>query len=271
MLGVMSFFRKKNKVLLMLTMIVSCNQLLATPAERCDQLTATGNSEYPPFLWRKNIESNQLLGTNNLIINEISQRLGTSIELKHTGPWSRAQREVKSGRIDLMAGVFYTKPRSQYMDYIEPAFLTTQSVVWTNNSVPFQYQNEESLKGKLGVTGINTSFGQRFDQFAKDHLEITFVASIEQAFRMLLGQRVDYVLYEEAPGEAYIQEIWDYFPFQTQQPEVSSEYLYLAFSRNSPCNTRDLRERLANIMTNLKGEGFFDNVMQKGRAQWLLK
>jgi len=267
----MSLLSIKNKRVLALTLIGLHSQLEAAQIDRCDELTATGNSEYPPFLWRKNIETNQLLGTNSLIINEISQRLGKSIELKHTGPWSRAQREVKSGRIDLMAGVFYTTQRSQFMDYIEPAFLETQSVVWTNNLDSFDYQNENSLKGKLGATVINNSFGQRFDRFAKNHLEITTVASIGQAFRMLLGHRVDYVLYEEEPGEAYIQEIWNFFPFQVQQPAVSREHLYLAFSRNSPCNTKDLRESLAGIMKELSGEGFFSAVKQKGSAQWLLK
>ncbi|OUR70533.1 ABC transporter substrate-binding protein [Marinomonas sp. 42_23_T18] len=267
----MSFISLKNKRVLLLTALGLHSQLQAGQDERCDELTATGNSEYPPFLWRKNIESNQLLGTNRLIINEISQRLGKSIELKHTGPWSRAQREVKSGRIDLMAGVFYTRERSQYLDYIEPAFLQTQSVVWTNNVPSFDYQNEDSLKGKLGVTVINNSFGQRFDQFAKKNLELTYVASVEQAFRMLLGHRVDYVVYEEAPGEAYIQEIWNFFPFQVQQPAVSREHLYLAFSRNSPCNTKGLREDLAGIMKGLSDEGFFNEINQKGRAQWLLK
>ncbi|WP_063336819.1 MULTISPECIES: substrate-binding periplasmic protein [unclassified Marinomonas] len=267
----MSFIREKNKFLSIFVMVGFHTLSEAAPGDRCDYLTATGNSEYPPFLWRKNLETNQLLGTNSLIINEISQRLGKKIELKHTGPWSRAQREVKSGRIDLMAGVFYTQPRSQYMDYIEPAFLETQSVVWTNASAPFDYQNQHSLEGKLGATVINNSFGQAFDSYAAEHLNIATVASIEQAFKMLLGKRVDYVLYEELPGEAYIQQIWNYLPFQIQKPAVSSEGLYLAFSQNSPCNSQALREELAGIMSNLTQEGFFEQIKLKGSAQWLLK
>ena len=267
----MFIFREKNKLLFILLLLGFHDQLLANSSARCDHLTATGNSEYPPFLWRKNLETNHLLGTNSLIMKEISQRLGKPIRLKHTGPWSRAQREVNSGRIDLMAGGFYTKQRSQHMDYIKPAFLETQSVVWTNTQKPFNYQNEHSLKGKLGATVINNSFGQTFDQFALKHLNIATVASIEQAFKMLLNQRVDYVLYEESPGEAYIQQIWNYFPFQVQQPAISSEGLYLAFSRNSPCNNPALRNRLTDIMKSLTQEGFFEQIKLKGSAQWLLK
>ena len=267
----MPFFREKNKLLLLFVIAGFHSLLGAAPAQQCDQLSATGNSEYPPFLWRKNVETSDLQGTNSLILKEISQRLGKKIELKHTGPWSRAQREVKSGRIDLMAGVFYTHQRRKYMDYIAPAFLETQSVVWTNNSAPFLYQNKHSLKGKRGATVINNSFGQVFDSFASNQLNITTVASIEQAFKMLLGQRVDYVLYEELPGEAYIQQIWQYFPFQMQKPAISSEGLYLAFSRNSPCNTKKLRNRLASIMKNLTEEGFFERIKLQGKAQWLLK
>lgn len=271
MLGVMSFFRVASPLCSLLIALGFYSNAHASQESRCDHLTATGNSEYPPFLWRKSIESNQLLGINNLIINEISQRLGKPIKLQHTGPWARAQREVKSGRIDLMAGVFFTHKRKQYMDYIEPAFLETNSVVWTNNLASFHYEDQHSLKGKLGATVINNSFGQAFDTFASNHLDITTVASIEQAFRMLLGNRVDYVLYEEAPGEAYIQQMWQFFPFRVQQPVISSEQLFLAFSRNSPCNTPSVRARLADIMQSLHHEGFFAHVKQQGRALWLLK
>ncbi|WP_116371557.1 transporter substrate-binding domain-containing protein [Marinomonas sp. MED121] len=270
-LGVMSYLKEIYKYLFFFTMIGFHGFVSADIGASCDRLTATGNSEYPPFLWRKNTDSDQLMGINQLIINEISQRLGKPIELKHTGPWSRAQREVFSGRIDLMAGVFYTKQRSLKMDYIQPAFLETQSVVWTNTLAPFNYDNRYSLEGKLGATVINNSFGQKFDQYAASNLQIATVASIEQAFKMLLNQRVDYVLYEEAPGNAYIQQIWQYFPFEVQDPAISSEGLYLAFSQSSPCNTQALRDSLAVIMQDLTHEGFFEKMKEKGSAQWLLK
>lgn len=267
----MSFFREKYTLLFLFFMASFYPQLGAAQTHRCDTLTATGNSEYPPFLWRKNLETNQLLGTNSMILNEIGKRLGKAISLQHTGPWARAQREVKSGRIDLMAGVFYTQARSRYMDYISPAFLETQSVVWTNKLAPFDYQDKHSLKGKLGATVINNSFGQSFDAFALKHLNVTTVASIEQAFKMLLGKRVDYVLYEELPGEAYIQQIWQDVPFQVQRPAVSGEGLYLAMSQNSPCNTSAFRAELAEIMQVLTKEGFFEKIKHQGSAQWLLK
>lgn len=100
------------------------------PSSLCKSLTATGNSEYPPFLWRDTPTSSELHGVNRLIIDELSRRINIPIELIHVGPWSRAQGEVKSGRVDLMAGAFYTNERADYMDYFTPVMLHTTSVVW---------------------------------------------------------------------------------------------------------------------------------------------
>ena len=111
----------------------------------CKTLSATGNSEYPPFLWRENEKNNILLGANRIIMDEIGRRLGIPIELRHTGPWSRAQAEVKDGRVDLMAGAFYTMPRAQYMDYVYPAFLNTTSVVWKKKGAKFSFQTRNDL------------------------------------------------------------------------------------------------------------------------------
>mgnify|MGYP005989527967 CR=1 FL=1 len=174
-----------------------------SPFSTCTSLTASGNSEYPPFLWRETPTSIELSGVNRLIIDEVSRRIGIPIKLIHVGPWSRAQTEVKNGRIDLMAGAFYTNERANYMDYFTPVMLHTTSVVWQQKDKQFPFSKKEDLEDKWGVTVINNSFGQEFDQYAKRSLNILAVASLSQALRMLAADRVDYVLYEKNPAHAY--------------------------------------------------------------------
>ena len=129
----------------------------------CTKLTATGNPEYPPYLFREGLESKKLVGANTEIINLIAKKLGVDIEVTYVGPWSRAQKEVRDGRTDLIAGAFFTVPRAQYMDYIYPAFLTTNSVVFNNKERPVKYEVKEDLAKYKGITVINNSFGQDFE------------------------------------------------------------------------------------------------------------
>ncbi len=234
----------------------------------CKKLTATGNAEYPPYLWRENAESPRLIGANALIFEAISERLGVPIELQYTGPWSRAQQEVRSGRIDLMAGAFITVPRQQWMDYVHPAFLDTTSVVWVRKGRPFSYSRREDLIPHEGITVINNSFGQAFDTFAEQSLVVSTVPSLRQAFKMLNLERVDYLLYEKNPAQAYAN-LWEIADqVEALQPPISSEGLFLTISHKSSCNNGALRGALARIVGELHADGSMQKALEQGHALW---
>ncbi|OMH26728.1 ABC transporter substrate-binding protein [Motiliproteus sp. MSK22-1] len=234
----------------------------------CKSLSATGNSEYPPYLWRESQDSKVLFGANRIVMDEIGRRLGIPIELQHTGPWSRAQVEVKAGRIDLMAGAFYTIPRIQYMDYVYPAFLNTTSVVWGKKGRDFVFKSRDDLIPLRGVTVINNSFGQDFDNFAKEKLNIYTVASLEHAFKMVSFGRVDYALYERNPGLAYVKLLKVADTVEVREPAISSEGLYLGISHKSKCNTGALRGQLAKIVQEMIAEGFMQKALDQGLEDW---
>ncbi|MCB5161612.1 substrate-binding periplasmic protein [Marinomonas algarum] len=240
----------------------------AVPTHSCNELTATGNSEYPPFLWRSKDAPLVLKGVNRLILDELSRRTGIAIRVIHTGPWSRAQYEVEQGRVDLMAGAFYTRERSDYMDYFTPVMLYTTSVVWQNIEARFPYHQQGDLKGKLGVSVINNSFGQAFDQFAEQNLNMISVASLSQALRMLSAKRVDYVLYEKNPAYAYASLLGLTNNLVAVSPSVSSEGLYLTLSKHSPCNNAMVKQNIAQALADMVADGFNDQAMETGMAQW---
>ncbi|WP_250656038.1 substrate-binding periplasmic protein [Alkalimarinus coralli] len=240
------------------------NSVSIVSANECKELSATGNSEYPPYLWHNNGDDNRLRGAIDFIISEIGVRLSLDINLKHVGAWSRAQEEVKFGRIDMIAGAFYTTPRSQWMDYVHPPFLSTKSVVWQHKEKNFNYREKKNLVGKLGATVINNSFGQEFDEFASEQLTIEFVASLEQAFKMLILKRVDYVLYEKNPGIYYATQMRIADNIVPLSPSVSSEGLYLTISKKSKCNTRTLRAALAKVIREMIDDGYMDKALEKG-------
>lgn len=234
----------------------------------CTKLTATGNPEYPPYLFKDNSNPKALIGANAEIIKEIAKELNFDIDIVYSGPWSRAQREVREGRIDLITGAFFTKPRSKYMDYIHPAFLITKSAVWVDKNQRIKYDKKEDLIGLKGITVINNSFGQEFDTFAKAQLSINTVASLKQAFNMLKLGRVDYLLYEESPAKAYAVSLRVEDLVETIGPEISSEGLYLTLSHQSKCNTPALREKLTKALNELLEKGHEQEALQKGLLMW---
>ena len=73
---------------------------LGHAAGKCERLVATGNPEYPPYLWRDPENPKQLIGANADLLKQIAKELGLKVDILYTGPWSRAQDEVRTGRVD---------------------------------------------------------------------------------------------------------------------------------------------------------------------------
>jgi polar amino acid transport system substrate-binding protein len=219
-------------------------------------------------LWRESPTSIELNGVNRFIIDELSQRINIPIKLIHVGPWSRAQTEVKNGRIDLMAGAFYTNERADYMDYFTPVMLHTTSVVWQRKDKMFLFNKKEDLEGKWGVTVINNSFGQEFDQYAQRKLNILAVASLSQALLMLEADRVDYVLYEKNPAYAYATMMDLSETIVPVMPNISSEGLYLTMSKKSSCNDSSIKRRIAIALQEMKQDGFTEKALVDGVQKW---
>lgn len=215
--------------------------------DACKHLVASGNPEYPPYLWRDPEDDSKLIGANADLMQAVGKELGITIDLKYVGPWARVQEEVKNGHVDLIAGAFFTLPRLDYMDYVYPPFRETRTVIWTRNESKLNFHKWKDLKGQQGVTVINNSFGEEFDRYAKESLSIKAVPSLEQALKMLELSHVNYLIYEEAPGLAYVARL-NTPGLKVMQTPVTNEQLYLTVSHKSACNTGELRGLLAKAM-----------------------
>ncbi|NIF19845.1 transporter substrate-binding domain-containing protein [Pantoea sp. Cy-639] len=241
---------------------------VAAAEEPCRHLTATGNPEYPPYLWRDPQDPQRLIGANADLLKHVAKDLGLVIDVVYVGPWPRAQEEVNSGRVDLVAGYFRTQERELAMDFISPPFLFNPSVVWVRQGEGFAYRGWADLQGRRGGTLVNNSHGQAFDDYARAHLNLEAVPSATQAFEKLLLKRNDYVIFERYPGLALAHTLGKEKQLQVLEPPVSSEGLYLALSRKSRCNKPELRAQLAQRMEALAAGRLPEQLLTQNFDLW---
>lgn len=239
----------------------------ASSAPVCTRLIASGNPQYPPYLWRDPAHPELLIGANQALMQWLSKEIGLPIELRYVGPWSRVQEEARAGRIDLVAGAFFTLPRTEVMDYVYPPFRETRSVVLVRSSKPIGYQQREDLIGRAGLTVVNNSFGEDFDRFMRERLKMNHVANLEQGLRMLELGRAEFLLYEDGPAQAYIASL-GVQGLKELSPAIAQERLHLTVSHQSACNTAQLRGQLSRAMAKLQREGRMSEFVQQGVAGW---
>lgn len=238
-------------------------------AQGCTQLVASGNPEYPPYLWRDPADENRLIGANADMTQWLAREIGVPIEVQYSGPWGRVQEETRLGHLDMIAGAFFTLPRTEYMDYFHPAFYETRSVIWTRgDDSGMRFRRWNDLVGRQGVTVINNSFGEEFDRYAKDKLRINQVASLEQAIQIVQNRRADYLVYEDYPAQAFLarRNITD---VKVLGEPVARENLYVTMSHRSACNTPELRGRIARALYKLqRDKTIMAGFMERAIATW---
>jgi polar amino acid transport system substrate-binding protein len=237
-------------------------------APLCERIVATGNPQYPPILWVDPEDDTRLIGAGAELLEKVLAQSDIKLEMLNFGPWSRAQEEVRSGRVDMLAGAFLTRPRLGQMDYIHPAYAEVPSVIFVRADGIFPYSGWEDLRGKVGSTVLNNSFGNAFDRFAADFLDMETVPSIEQSFQKLLRGRADYVIYERHQGLALAQQMGITDDLDIIDGSLMNEHLYLTLSHNSACNSPDLRAVLAQGMYDLTLDNEPQRLLEKYREVW---
>ncbi|WP_134605361.1 substrate-binding periplasmic protein, partial [Pseudomonas aeruginosa] len=177
---------------------------LAAAAGSCERLVATGNPEYPPYLWRDPQDPKRLIGANADLLQRLGKELGVRIDVLYSGSWEKAQEEVTSGRADLLAGAYLTLARLGSMDYVHPPFLMTSGVVWVNKDAAFPFIGRDDLIGHKGSVLAGSSLGEEFDRFAKASLDLKPVPSLTQGLQDLMLKRSEFLLYQALPGQAQV-------------------------------------------------------------------
>lgn len=234
----------------------------------CERIVVTGDPKHPPVLWTSSEDPARLTGAAIEVLESALEGSGIKVETLAVKSFAAAQEEVRSGRIDMLAGVFLTPDRLGYMDYVYPAYLEVPNVLFVKRGQSFAYSGWDDLRNKQGSTVRDSSFGRAFDTYAREQLTIKREPSAEQAFRQLLDGRADYVVLQRHQGLALAEQMGIADELDILDGSVINEQLFLAISHNSACNSPELRGVLAQGMYRLSQQGEPRRLFDKYRDLW---
>lgn len=234
----------------------------------CERVVVTGNADYPPLLWASPDDPGRLTGAAVELLEKALEPSGIHVDALHVGSWEQAQQEVRSGRVDMLAGSFLTPARLGEVDYVYPPYLEIPSVIFVRRAEAFPYSGWDDLRGKRGGALAGSSFGAAFDLFARDHLAVTAMSGMDRAFEQLLGGKVDYLIHERHQGLALAAQRNVLDQLDILEGSLINEPLYYTVSHHSACNSPALRAALAQGMYRLVRQGEPRRLLDKYRALW---
>jgi polar amino acid transport system substrate-binding protein len=196
----------------------------------------------------------------------IAKNLKIPLESKYMGTWADAQAAARDGKADMIFGIYYNDERATYLDYVKPAFMFDEVVIFIAKGKGFPFKGENDLIGKKGVTNQGESYGNDFDAFIKDKLTVARTDGIDAAFKDLLAGKADYLIagYYSGLAEAAKAGVKD--QVEPLSPAILEAEMFVAFSKKSPC--RSLAPGFSQGITEMTTNGSFDTMLQDATSAW---
>ncbi|MCX7081338.1 MAG: transporter substrate-binding domain-containing protein [Pseudomonas sp.] len=242
--------------------------MLSMAAGKCERLVVTGSPDAPPYLWRDPQDPKHLIGASADLLQQIAGELGLKVELLYAGNRSQALDEVRTGRMDILADAPLMVSELESLDYIHPALVENDYLVWTRKDSLLVYNEAKDLHGHPGAVSEKARLTAPFEAFAEKQLSVERQPNLTQAFQKLLLGEVEYVLAGRYAGMAMAQTLGMANDLVAHPQPIDKPGLFLAVSHNSACNDPWLRGQLAKKMTELPASGLTEAVLQRNLERW---
>ena len=164
----------------------------------------SGHPDWKPIMYKS---GESIAGIGVEVTQSVFNDIGFAVNAKYIGAWDVVQEQAKQWSIDVIVALYKTKEREQYLDY-SIAYTEDPIVLFFSGWKSFAYTGKENLVGKKGVVTIGDSYGQELDDFiVSASLDITRVATPQEAFTSLQKGKIDYFMYSLYAGKKVINEL----------------------------------------------------------------
>ncbi|MFN5047006.1 substrate-binding periplasmic protein [Roseateles sp.] len=223
-----------------------------THAERT--VLVTGHPGFAPFSFQ---QGEQVDG----ILPEVARRLLRSLslqpQLRALGPWARVQQAARQGQVDLLAGLYDSPERREYLDFLNPAVMGNDVVVVVRRGRAFPYRRWEDLVGRRLGRVHGDRYNEEFERFLeqrRDQIEVDAALNPELNFRKLLLGRIDAIVYSRWVSERLSRQLGLHQELEFLPIPVFTGQLHLAIARSSG-SLLELKPRLETQLQELLRDG----------------
>jgi len=215
------------------------------------KLVVGGDHQNPPFEF---LQQGVPTGFNVELMRAVAQEMGADVEI-HLGPWAEVRTALEQGKIDALAGMYYSEKRSRQVDFSLPHTMVTMGLyVRTDSTI----QSIEDIRGKEVIV----QRGDIIDDYLRENkitLHIVQVTDPADELRLLSSGRHDCALMPSSLQSEYL--IRNLGLSNIKSVGVHLPQLRYCFA--VPRGKSDLRYRLDEALNILKVNGKYKQIYAK--------
>ena len=220
-------------------------------------LVASGHPEWAPIMSQS---GDKIVGVGPELVEKIFNQLGIKVDSRFTGTWDVVQAKAKTGEVDVLVAAYKTDERETYMDY-SGAYVKDPIAVFVSKENKFGYEKWDDLINKKGVAMIGDSYGQEFDDYIENKLDVMRVQTAKQAFDILTEKRADYFLYALYSGNSEIKKQNYADRIEALPKYIATENFYITISKKSPY--AKYLPQVNELIAKYKEDGTIDALIKK--------
>lgn len=234
---------------------VTCHSLASA---QCPEIKIAYSAIWAPVTY--DLQAKKKLGLGLDIEAEAFKRLRQKISF-HTGmPWGRQLLMLEEGKIDAVAAMHRNPEREKTFAYSDPYHLSAVHV-FTKKGGKLSFRTLDDLVGFKGLVTSATSYGEIFDQFAKNNLDVTHFREPDRLVELLLSGRFDYLILSEETGRFFIRKHQAEAKIEMTGPAVATNSIHLAMSKKSACQS--LLPKFNETLAEMKEDGTVDRLVAR--------
>lgn len=253
-------------VLLTAFLMLAGGQGSAQAAERCDTIRVNGTVDWYPVM-RRSTNTGLASGVLPKTVVEIARRIGIDVDFRPITPFKRQLVQLENGSLDAVLGAYWTKERAEKFQY-SSRVLDDEVAIFVLKGKEFPLSKWADLEGRLGIRPFGGSYGEDFDEYARDKLTMQEIAPVPTEFRrdmlgMLLNENADYAVLGRFHGLKIIEEAEGADQLIDLNWPVVSNGVHILFSKTSTC--AHLFDRFEEQLRKLRAEGWIETVLSDYR------
>ena len=203
-------------------------------------------------------------GKHGGIMSDVAVKIGETSGITITlGPkvgWEQLLRDLDTGKLGILGGLYHNEERSKKYAYSHP--VTESNIkIFVKKGSEFDYAELKDLKGKKGIRTRGGSLGQVFDDYDKKHLKLEKISpSRNLIFKILLAGRADYAVMGQRDGETRMRHELFQNKITMLSTSVEVNEIFFVFSKKSPCFKHFTEFNAA--LLRLKKRGVVDKIVK---------
>ncbi len=226
----------------------------------CQTIRVNGSGGWYPVMMRAD-DKKQITGVAPEVAFEIFRMLGVKMVVTPELPWNRVIQQLDRGELDILLGAYWTSKRATKYAYTE-AITKDEIAIFVRRGEEFPLSNLNGLIGRSGLRPMGGSYGEKFDVFAKNNLEIISIGSRPSdpspIIKMLAAGRADYGILGRYDGISDIRSSKHQGKVTVLPWPVSTNDVHFMMSRKSNC--LGLLDKINAAIKVLHENGFIRNL-----------